>query len=84
MLKIIYKSEPAYYDCSSVNDSSAKELSIVFDEDSSSTDILNEFIRLLKFMGYSYIDKKSVLLNALDDLCYDGVVVDDTKESKDF
>lgn len=84
MLKIIYTSNPTYFDFNSVNDSATKELSMVFDEDSTSTDILNEFIRLLKFAGYSFIDRKSTLLKALDELCYDGVVTDDIKESKDF
>ena len=84
MLKIIYNSKPTYYDFNDVNDTTEKELSIVFDDDSSSTDILNEIIRLLKYVGYSYIDRKSILLNAIETLSYDGVVIDDTKENQDF
>lgn len=83
MIKITYNAEPFYSNVCVINEPCAKELTIAFDQDASSTEILNEIIRLLKYAGYSFIDKKSTLLDAIDTMCYDGVVEDDTKESQE-
>ena len=83
MIKVIYKSEPTYFDHCCINDSATKDLTIEFCEESTSTEILNEIIRLLKYAGYSWIDRKSTLLRAIDDMVYDGVLIEDTKESQE-
>lgn len=80
MIKIIYNAEPFYSDVCAINEPCTKDLQIVFNEDASSTEILNEVIRLLKYAGYSFVDKKSTLLNAIDTMCYDGVVDNDTEK----
>lgn len=83
MIKITYNAQPFYSDVCAINEPCTKDLQVVFDSDASSTEILNEVIRLLKYAGYSFIEKKSTLLDAIDTMCYDGVVEDDIKESQE-
>ena len=75
MLKIIYESEPFYTD-HGLNDTSTKKLEMSFDNDSSVTEILAQILKLLEFMGYS---KQSVssFESIIDDLTWDGYIIDD-------
>ena len=77
MIKFTYTAEPFYSEHCGINEPCTKELTITFDNDASSTEIINELIRLLKYAGYSYIDRKSTLISAIDDMVDDGVVFDD-------
>ena len=75
MLKIIYESEPFYTD-HGLSDTSTKKLEMTFASDSSVTEILAQILKLLEFMGYS---KQSVssFESIIDDLAWDGYVIDD-------
>ena len=82
MLKIIYTAKPFYTE-HDINEPCTKDLVVEFDQDASSTEIINELIRVLKYAGYSFCDRKSYLLNAIENLTWGGVVQDDTKEEED-
>ena len=77
MIKFTYTAEPFYSGLCGINEPCTKDLTITFDNDASSTEIINELVRLLKYAGYSYIDRKSALISAIDDMVDDGVVFDD-------
>ena len=82
MLKIIYTSEPFYSDLG-LNDTATKELTMSFDEESSSVEIIAQIIKLLEFMGYSK-QTKTQWINMVEDLSWDGYLIDDQeKESQE-
>ena len=81
MLKIIYTSEPFYSEVGGFNEPVTKELAMTFENDSSSGEIIAEMVKLLEFMGYSR-QTKSSWLQMVDDLTFDGYLINDTKEEE--
>lgn len=82
MLKVIYKSEPFYSDCG-INDPATKELSMIFDNDCSSIEIIAQIIKLLEFMGYSK-QTKTQWTDMIESLVWDGYLLNDEEENQDF
>ena len=83
MLKINYTSEPYYYNnVWGINDTSTKNLEITFADDSATTEIIAQIIKLLEFMGYSRQTKKQ-WLNMIEDLTCDGYLINDIEEKED-
>lgn len=79
MLKIIYKADPYYTPIGGLNEPCSKHLTVEFDTDASSTEILAEVVKIMEYMGYSKFSY-SRLHNAIMDLVYDGVIADDRTE----
>lgn len=83
MLKITYYEEPFYCGGTGIDQPCTKDLSIEFNQDASATEILNEVVKLLKYAGYNFIDSKKYLLEAIEDMTWDGTLKEDTKESQE-
>jgi hypothetical protein len=83
MLKIEFTSKPFYSSVGGfLNDPTEKNLSMTFDDDCSSVEILAEIVKLLQFMGYSINSKKN-LLDAVDEIVADNSLIkDDTDENQ--
>lgn len=82
MIKMSYTQKPFYTDCG-MNQPCDKDLSITFDEDASSNEIIAEVIKVLTYAGYSK-PTRSYALNVIDQLVDEGIIEDDTEEDTEL
>jgi Mg2+ and Co2+ transporter CorA len=80
MLKIIYNEKPYYSNGGEYNDPTTKDLTITFDDEASTPEILGQVIRLLQFMTYP-VNSKKQLYDIIDRIVdSNSLIVDDLEE----
>lgn len=82
MLEIKYTAQPFYSNVGGINDPCTKNLVLQFDDEASSLEIIAQLVKVLEFMGYSK-QTKSMWLDFVDAMAWDGVLIDDLKESQE-